>query len=141
MRLLSSLSTSASGTTSADGERCTLSSSPRSLTRSDTLIVWPNADSTWTLSHRTASSTVMPVLVGSPSPDDPSSDSSGQVRVVPALSSANTADKPCVVTFERLLALEDGDKYGGKEAGLEKKANQVRRAGSSLVQRCASGLG
>ncbi|GAA5914207.1 hypothetical protein JCM8208_001518 [Rhodotorula glutinis] len=94
------------------------------MTDADILILWPSADSTWTLSHRTASSTVMPVLVGSPSPDGPSSDSSGQVRVVPALSSADKADKPCVVTFERLLTLEDGDKYGGKEAGLEKKANQ-----------------
>ncbi|GAA5926351.1 hypothetical protein JCM3775_000992 [Rhodotorula graminis] len=94
------------------------------MTDADILILWPNGDSTWTLSHRTASSTVMPVLVGSASTDDPSSDSSGQVRVVPSLSSADKADKPCVVTFERLLALDDGDKYGGKVAGLENKANQ-----------------
>ncbi|BGP44762.1 hypothetical protein JCM10450v2_000576 [Rhodotorula kratochvilovae] len=95
------------------------------MTDADILILWPNAaDGTWTLSHRTASSTVMPTLVGSPAKDDPSADASGQVRVVAALSSAGEGDSPCVVTFERLLSLEDADGYGGKDAGLEKAVNQ-----------------
>ncbi|GAA6047184.1 hypothetical protein JCM3770_006940 [Rhodotorula araucariae] len=96
------------------------------MTDADILVLWPNPSSgAWTLSHRTASSTVMPTLVGSPADDDDvGGDASGQVRVVPALSSAHKDESPCVVTVERLLELKDADGYGGKDATLEKAVNQ-----------------
>lgn len=87
------------------------------------IILWFNSDHTWTLSHRTAESTVMPTLVGAPNADDPSSDASGQVKVVAGLSSKSADESPTVVTLERPLVLKDG--YDGKEATLEKALNQV----------------
>lgn len=69
----------------------------------------------------------MPTLVGQPAADDASADASGQVRVVAGLSTAGEDERPCVVTFVRRLGLEDASGYGGKEAGLEREANQVRR--------------
>ncbi|GJN91585.1 hypothetical protein Rhopal_004608-T1 [Rhodotorula paludigena] len=92
------------------------------MTDADMIILWFNSDHTWTLSHRTAESTVMPTLVGAPNADDPSSDASGQVKVVAGLSSKSADESPTVVTFKRPLVLKDG--YDGKEATLEKAVNQ-----------------
>ncbi|GAA5995039.1 uncharacterized protein JCM10292_004502 [Rhodotorula paludigena] len=92
------------------------------MTDADMIILWFNSENTWTLSHRTAESTVMPTLVGFPSADEPSSDASGQVKVVAALSSKSADESPTVVTFERPLVLKGG--YDGKEATLEKALNQ-----------------
>ncbi|GAA6032856.1 hypothetical protein JCM8097_000831 [Rhodosporidiobolus ruineniae] len=96
------------------------------MTDSDIIVLWPTVDGssvTWTLSHRTASSTTMPTLVGSADSDDPSADSSGNLRVVASLSSASGSDKPAVVTFERPLTLPDGYE-GGKNYQLEAAVNQ-----------------
>lgn len=100
---------------------------------SDIIILWFNSDHTWTLSHRTAEGTVMPTLVGSPNADDPSSDASGQVKVVAGLSSKSADESPTVVTFERPLVLKAV--YDGKEATLEKALNQVSRGSRRKLQR------
>ncbi|GAA5976769.1 hypothetical protein JCM11641_000866 [Rhodosporidiobolus odoratus] len=95
------------------------------MTDSDIIVLWPTVSGgslTWTLSHRTASTTAMPTLVGSTS-DDPSVDSTGNLKIVPGLSSASGDESPAVVTFERLLSLPDGYE-GGKNYQLEASINQ-----------------
>lgn len=88
------------------------------------VISWPNSDGSWTLSHRAAPSTVLPTLVGSSNSKDPSVDSSGQLRVVPALSSKSPSDAPAVVTWERPLSLPNAYKGKGTAFQLQRAVNQ-----------------
>ncbi|BGP52894.1 Deoxycytidine monophosphate (dCMP) deaminase [Rhodotorula sphaerocarpa] len=94
------------------------------MTDADLVVCWPNADGTWTLSHRTAPSTVMPTLVGQPHSADPAWDASGSLRIVPSLSSKEGKESRAVVTFERALRL--GDEYEGKGSAyqLQRARNQ-----------------
>ena len=93
---------------------------------SDFVICWPNSDGSWTLSHRTAPSTVLPTLVGSANSKDPSVDSTGSLRIVPSLSSKSASEAPAVVTWERPLKLPTGYKGKGSAFQLQKAINQVR---------------
>ncbi|GAA5887712.1 hypothetical protein JCM6882_001505 [Rhodosporidiobolus microsporus] len=96
------------------------------MTDADIVVCWPTVDGetlTWTLSHRTATSTVMPTLVGSANADDPSSDSTGALKIVAELSSAGGDETPAVVTWERALAMEEGYE-GGENYQLEARINQ-----------------
>ncbi|GAA5850254.1 hypothetical protein JCM8547_001062 [Rhodosporidiobolus lusitaniae] len=96
------------------------------MTDSDIIVLWPTLSSSslaWTLSHRTASSTVMPTIVDSANADDPSASSDGNFRVVASLSSSSEDDSPAVVTFERLLSLPEGYE-GGENYQLEAAVNQ-----------------
>ena len=95
-------------------------------THSDIVICWPNSDGTWTLSHRTAPSTVLPTLVGPANSKDPSVDSSGSLRIVPSLSSKSAGEAPAVVTWERPLKLPTGYKGKGSAFQLQRAINQVR---------------
>ncbi|GAA5980663.1 hypothetical protein JCM10908_001725 [Rhodotorula pacifica] len=94
------------------------------MTDADIVICWPNSDGTWTLSHRSAPSTVMPTLVGGSANKDPSVDSSGSLRVVASLSSKSASDSPAVVTFERPLKLGSGYKGKGDVFQLQRAVNQ-----------------
>ncbi|BGP12715.1 hypothetical protein JCM10213v2_000632 [Rhodosporidiobolus nylandii] len=96
------------------------------MTDSDIIVLWPTDSSgsrTWTLSHRTASTTQMPTLVGDPNVDDVSASADGNFRVVASLSSSSGDDSPAVVTFERPLSLPDGFE-GGSNYQLSAEINQ-----------------
>lgn len=93
--------------------------------RSDILVFWPNSDGSWTISHRTAATTVMPTLVGTANKDS-LTDSSGSVRVVASLSSKSQTDSPAVVTFVRPLQMPATYKGKGEYYQLKKAINQVR---------------
>ncbi|KWU46629.1 hypothetical protein RHOSPDRAFT_31444 [Rhodotorula sp. JG-1b] len=94
------------------------------MTDADFVICWPNSDGSWTLSHRTAPSTVLPTLVGSANSKDPSVDSTGSLRIVPSLSSKSASEAPAVVTWERPLKLPTGYKGKGSAFQLQKAINQ-----------------
>lgn len=78
------------------------------MTDADIIMVWGNADNSWTLSHRTADNTVEPKLTDSTAPKDTSTDATGSVGVVASLSSSTQADSPTVVTFVRPLKAPTG---------------------------------
>jgi len=80
-----------------------------SMSDSDIIIVWPNSDSSWTLSHRRATTTALPLLLGD-AVDPPQTDSTGLLSIVPSLSSSDSSDSPAVVTFTRPLS-PDVDGY------------------------------
>ncbi|GAA5958319.1 hypothetical protein JCM8115_004052 [Rhodotorula mucilaginosa] len=94
------------------------------MTDADIVICWPNSDGSWTLSHRTAPSTVLPTLVGPANSKDPSVDSSGSLRIVPSLSSKSAGEAPAVVTWERPLKLPTGYKGKGSAFQLQRAINQ-----------------
>ncbi|GAA5918312.1 hypothetical protein JCM1841_002165 [Sporobolomyces salmonicolor] len=75
------------------------------MTDSDIVVVWPNSDSSWTLSHRVAISTTMPNLMGD-AVTPPSADSSGSLSIALSFSSNSSFDSPTVVIFQRLLQLD-----------------------------------
>ncbi|GAA6023738.1 hypothetical protein JCM10207_000240 [Rhodosporidiobolus poonsookiae] len=95
------------------------------MTDSDIYVLWPTVDGssvTWTLSHRTASTTAMPTLVGDAG-SDVGTDGSGNLKVVASLSSSSADEKPAVVTFVRPLSMPDGYE-GGANYQLEAAINQ-----------------
>uniref|UniRef100_A0A0K3CH28 BY PROTMAP: gi/472582917/gb/EMS20579.1/ carbohydrate catabolic related protein [Rhodosporidium toruloides NP11] gi/647396752/emb/CDR39247.1/ RHTO0S04e03202g1_1 [Rhodosporidium toruloides] n=1 Tax=Rhodotorula toruloides TaxID=5286 RepID=A0A0K3CH28_RHOTO len=122
------------------------------MSDADILVLWPNSDGSWTLSHRTAATTVMPTLVGTAN-KDPSTDSSGSVKVVASLSSKSQTDSPAVVTFVRPLQLPATYKGKGEYYQLKKAINQqviyaygMKNPGSSaqdatLTQHPLDGMG
>lgn len=71
--------------------------------RRDIVILWPNSDSSWTLSHRRATTTAMPVLLGDVV-TPPQKDSTSLLSIVDSLSSASSSDSPTIVTFSRPLS-------------------------------------
>ncbi|BGP04748.1 Deoxycytidine monophosphate (dCMP) deaminase [Rhodotorula toruloides] len=93
------------------------------MSDADILVLWPNSDGSWTISHRTAATTVMPTLVGTANKDS-LTDSSGSVRVVASLSSKSQTDSPAVVTFVRPLQMPATYKGKGEYYQLKKAINQ-----------------
>lgn len=94
------------------------------MTDADIVICWPNSDGSWTLSHRSAPSTVLPTLVDPANSKDPSVDSSRSLRVVSSLTSKSASEAPAVVTWERPLKLPAGYKGKGSAFQLQKAINQ-----------------
>ncbi|BGP21631.1 hypothetical protein JCM10295v2_000506 [Rhodotorula toruloides] len=93
------------------------------MSDADIVVLWANSDGSWTLSHRTAATTVMPTLLGTAN-KDPSSDSSGSLKVVASLSSKSQTESPAVVTFVRPLQMPGTYKGKGEYYQLKKAINQ-----------------
>ncbi|GAA5958423.1 hypothetical protein JCM3765_007872 [Sporobolomyces pararoseus] len=72
------------------------------MSDADIVILWPNSDSSWTLSHRRATTTAMPLLLGDVV-TPPQKDSTSLLSIVDSLSSSSSSDSPTIVTFSRPL--------------------------------------
>ncbi|GAA6012580.1 hypothetical protein JCM11491_005441 [Sporobolomyces phaffii] len=94
------------------------------MSDADIVILWPNSDSSWTLSHRRATTTALPLLLGD-TVTPPHTDSTSLLAVVPALSSSSSDKSPTtVVTFSRPLE-PDADGYTTAENYvLKREKNQ-----------------
>lgn len=99
----------------------------------DIVVCWPNKDGSWTLSHRSAPSTVMPTLIGTANKDH-TADSSGSLKIVRKFSSSSQTDSPAVVVFERPLKLRSSYKGKGDAYQLQRAINQVRPDSSAFVR-------
>ncbi|GAA5877087.1 hypothetical protein JCM16303_006162 [Sporobolomyces ruberrimus] len=89
------------------------------MSDADITILWPNSDSSWTLSHRRATTTAMPLLLGD-AVDPPQSDSTKLLSIVSSLSSSSSSDSPTIDTFTRPLS-PDVDGYTTAENYILKR--------------------
>ncbi|GAA5923165.1 uncharacterized protein JCM15063_003557 [Sporobolomyces koalae] len=93
------------------------------MSDADIVILWPNSDSTWTLSHRRATTTALPLLLGK-AISPPQRDSTGLLSIVTSLSSSSSSDSPTIVTFSRPLNPDDEGYTTAEKFVLERKINQ-----------------
>lgn len=90
--------------------------------RASSVVVWPNEDGSWTLSHRSVDGTTEPELVGDREDSDPGVDASGAVSIVATLSSGDGDDAPAVATFTR--PLEPDYETSAETVDLQREINQ-----------------
>ncbi|GAA6061680.1 hypothetical protein JCM10212_005972 [Sporobolomyces blumeae] len=94
------------------------------MTDSDIVILWPNSDGSWTLSHRRATSTALPGLLGD-AVTPPQTDSTGLLSIVESLSSSSSSDSPAVVTFARPLEPSVDGYTTAEYFAFEREINQA----------------
>ncbi|ORY75638.1 hypothetical protein BCR35DRAFT_333029 [Leucosporidium creatinivorum] len=94
------------------------------MSGADIVVLWPNSDSSWTLSHRNAVSTTMPTVVDTSSSSDPSADATGSLAVVASLSSSSSSDSPTIVTFSRPLTMPSDYTTDAEVKDLAQEINQ-----------------
>ncbi|GAA5986690.1 hypothetical protein JCM5350_001453 [Sporobolomyces pararoseus] len=94
------------------------------MSDADIVILWPNSDSSWTLSHRRATTTAMPVLLGDVV-TPPQKDSTSLLSIVDSLSSSSSSsDSPTIVTFSRPLNPTVDDYTTAANYELKREINQ-----------------